>query len=1148
MEDNDILRRLRDFPTGDIYILSPREFFLRGYEYYRDRRLLRFVWSRDNRILTAFVLGSHAYPVKLTVKDNRLRYECDCPAWTPHSHCKHVICAMLTIKNIFNPALFEAGRGREQYRRLLTDALLPGSSLITTGYSEVSADPPAYALIIEGRHNGSALKLTVEENGLPISDHYGYKTPSHKVPVDLRAIVRDSIYFGDHSDMLIDHLKKHGDMYPLFLKIGGKKQEVRWDESLRFSSRTAFDVTAGMVTVRKLYIAGDTICASPYPLGKRFAVDLDTQNLGIVVDEREWNVWRNLAGDELFVGFADDHTTEDTVAGRMDIPLKIFENYQLILPVPEDDALKSLILKVDNGDAPLVRDRHRYSIVIEKNIMDPDRFVLMACCNTDSVYGTTTESIFGFLSFIGSGNYLSPQLRAQKRRAVLVTAFLRLLNAVSNSAADKIIREVVSSNPDFRKHTVKREAKRLLSEAFSIMSTRSSRLGFGGGRWHLIRNDKDKEALLYTIPFELFGADIFRDMMAHNDMTVSGRDLYRNLSELFHRLNGHGIQLLFKGKPVRSSAWEFSLDARNKKGIDWFEIKPEITCNGELVDSVSWQDIIKQNGVVEKDGFIEIMDSNSQEILKTIESMYDDKAPAIRPKEVVQISRLRILDWIYLRSKGVDVRLSKEDEAVIERLNSFERIEERPLPENLNAKLRHYQKEGYYWLSFLYEHRFGACLADDMGLGKTLQAITLLAGLKEGIVNPYKDHINAPHLIVLPPSLLFNWENELQRFYPGFNLHFYTGKERTTDFKGYDIVLTTYGLVRRDIDKLKDVQFHVIIFDEAQSVKNIYADTTGAVRQLRGHFKLTITGTPLENHIGEYYSILDLALPGLLGEYDDFKAHIKSDVSPLIDTILRRTRPFVLRRTKARILKELPQRTESDIYLELTERQKALYKKTVDMVKATIDSAYRDKTVAQAQIIALTAILKLRQICVSPRLIDRSIDELSPKTEFLLTKLKELMSEGHKALVFSQFTSFLDIVEEDLVKNNISFCRLDGSTAVGKRKGLVEGFQKDDTAAVFLLSLKAGGQGLNLTRASYVFHLDPWWNPAVENQASDRAHRIGQNKKVTITRILMHHTVEEKMMTLKKKKLELYKAVMGETTQVKKGLSISRADFEYLLG
>ena len=498
------------------------------------------------------------------------------------------------------------------------------------------------------------------------------------------------------------------------------------------------------------------------------------------------------------------------------------------------------------------------------------------------------------------------------------------------------------------------------------------------------------------------------------------------------------------------------------------------------------------------------------------------------------------------------VKLSKEDEALTKRLTGFEKIEEKPLPKKLNAKLRHYQKEGYYWLAFLYEHRFGACLADDMGLGKTIQSITLLAAIKEGKVlapgGQIKDKKGGPQLIVVPPSLLFNWESEIKKFYPSLTVHCYAGVGRVAAFDTHDVILTTYGVVRRDIEILEKTLFDVIIFDEAQAVKNIYASTTGAVRQLRGYFKLVVTGTPMENHLGEYFSSLDLALPGLLGEYEQFKKYLKADASANLDIIVKRTRPFVLRRTKEKILKELPPKTETDIYLELTGKQKALYQKTVEMIKSDISAAYANKNAAQASIVALTAILKLRQLCISPKLIDPAADEKSPKIEFLCSKLKELIDEEHSSLVFSQFTSFLDILEEELIREKIPYCRLDGSTPTAKRRKLVEGFQDSDRPLVFLLSLKAGGQGLNLTRASYVFHLDPWWNPAVENQASDRAHRIGQKNKVTITRLLMHHTIEEKMMVLKEKKMALFNAIMDDSKKAQKGGGISKEDFEFLLG
>ena len=359
------------------------------------------------------------------------------------------------------------------------------------------------------------------------------------------------------------------------------------------------------------------------------------------------------------------------------------------------------------------------------------------------------------------------------------------------------------------------------------------------------------------------------------------------------------------------------------------------------------------------------------------------------------------------------------------------------------------------------------------------------------------------------------------------------------------MVLTSFDIVRRDIEKLKDIFFHVMIFDEAQSVKNIHSETTSAVRRLKGDFRLALTGTPVENHLGEYYSIMELAVPGLLGNHEASRQKLGIENQEGIAALVRKTKPFILRRSKQMIVEELPPKVETDMYLDLTPKQKALYTRTVAEVRRTVDEAYRDRAPGQARIIALTAILKLRQICLATRLLLPGLRETSPKIDFLVEQLKELMDEGHSVLVFSQFTSFLDIVEEELTSSGIKFSRLDGSTPVAARRKLVTDFQSGHDPSAFLLSLKAGGRGLNLTRASYVFHLDPWWNPAVENQASDRAHRIGQTSRVNIIRLLMRHTVEEKMMALKEKKLRLYKALLEDAETG--GLSVSKEDFYFLL-
>ena len=343
------------------------------------------------------------------------------------------------------------------------------------------------------------------------------------------------------------------------------------------------------------------------------------------------------------------------------------------------------------------------------------------------------------------------------------------------------------------------------------------------------------------------------------------------------------------------------------------------------------------------------------------------------------------------------------------------------------------------------------------------------------------------------------------------------------------------------------LRFNVIIFDEAQVVKNIQAATSSAVRRLNGAFTLALTGTPVENNLKEYYAIMDLCVPGLLGTREEFSRNFSQDGTAGTARLIGRTRPFLLRRTKQLIASELPPKIEMDIHLELTPKQKALYQSTVEQVRGQIQNAYKSHIAAQARIIALTAILRLRQICLAPVLASSDTEETSPKLEFLTDQLQELREEGHSALVFSQFTGYLDIIQKGLQDQGISCLRLDGSTPVPQRRKLVQTFQNSDEATVFLISLKAGGRGLNLTKATYVYHMDPWWNPAVENQASDRAHRIGQTEQVTIIRLIMRHTIEEKMMTLKAQKSALYTAILEDGVGGG-GAGLSREDFDFLLG
>lgn len=592
-----------------------------------------------------------------------------------------------------------------------------------------------------------------------------------------------------------------------------------------------------------------------------------------------------------------------------------------------------------------------------------------------------------------------------------------------------------------------------------------------------------------------------------------------------------GVDLRVDDSAARSSDFTFRVRVVRSDDLDWFELHPEAQAGAFSIPRSRWDEILRTGRFVDDDGATVFLDPQALDLFRRFADM------AARKRQ----PRLRLFDWLALREEGVDCELPADDEAVISALRTLDGIPAQPAPGGLKAELRAYQRHGFDWLCFLYRHRFGACLADDMGLGKTLQAIALLAALHEGIVTR---HSSAPHLIVLPPTLLFNWQAELERFAPALAVTEYTGQRRKAEFAGRDVVLTTYELARRDIDTLAKHSFDVIIFDEAQAVKNAAAARTQAVALLQGRFRLCLTGTPLENHAGEFHSIMETAVPGVFGDRREFlRGHEAGE------PVLRRARPFLLRRTKEKILDELPPKIESDRYFALSDAQREFYTRAVGEVRREVLAAYDDRPAQQAGIVALAALTRLRQICIAPALIAPECPPDSPKIEHLVTELAELTEEGHAALIFSQFVKALDLVSSTLESAGLAHLRLDGSTPVAARRQRVEAFQSGQGPGIFLISLKTGGSGLNLTRAGYVYHLDPWWNPAVERQAGDRAHRIGQKNSVYVQRLLMRHTVEEKMMTLKHRKDALFREVVeGGATSAAAGASgLTATDFEFLV-
>jgi superfamily II DNA or RNA helicase len=607
------------------------------------------------------------------------------------------------------------------------------------------------------------------------------------------------------------------------------------------------------------------------------------------------------------------------------------------------------------------------------------------------------------------------------------------------------------------------------------------------------------------------------------------------LGPAVRKLVDQGWQVRAEGKQVRQAG---HLQFQVKSNIDWFELHARVDFDGrtipfpELLSALSRGD----STVRLDDGSLGILPEEWFQQYGLLSGLGVSQDDYVRFGK----NQVGILDALLAAQESVEY--DEPFEKLRERLHSFKGIDTVAEPEGFIGKLRDYQRDGVGWLRFLQEFNFGGCLADDMGLGKTVQ---LLALLRERV---FSRDFRVPSLVIVPKSLIFNWHNECTSFVPQLKILEYTGLERSklrSDFADFDLILTTYGTLRRDIQHLKDTKFDYVVLDEAQAIKNNRSQVAKASRLLQAEHRVALSGTPIENHLGDLWSIFEFLNPGMLGRATVFKPETTEAADAESRQLLSRAlKPFILRRTKKEVAKELPDRLEQTIYCKMGEAQTALYNELREHYRTSLLGLVEREGLAKSKIHVLEALLRLRQAACHPGLLKpEKLEDGSAKLDMLLWHLEELLAEGHKVLVFSQFTSMLAIVKPALEKRNIVYEYLDGQTR--KRKDHVDRFQTDPDCGVFLISLKAGGLGLNLTAADYVFILDPWWNPAVEAQAIDRAHRIGQTRQVFAYRLICRDTVEEKILNLQSQKKDLADAILQADNNLIKDLTAE--DLELLL-
>jgi len=648
----------------------------------------------------------------------------------------------------------------------------------------------------------------------------------------------------------------------------------------------------------------------------------------------------------------------------------------------------------------------------------------------------------------------------------------------------------------------------------------------------IIRRDPQAEAGADILLFELGFRESKDPRVDPGTMELPAK----RAGQVSRELVQAGWRVEAEGKLIRP-AGEFKLAVTT--GIDWFELDGHVDYGGASVPLPELLAAARrgESTITLSDGSVGML---PEEWLKKYGILVD-----LGTEEDGHLrfgsAQAGLLDSLLAAQTNVQVDAGFEK--IRQSLHKFEGVAPLDAPAGFHGELRPYQREGLGWLDYLQKFGFGGILADDMGLGKTVQVLAFLQRRRT------RRQSKGPTLAVVPRSLVFNWVQEAAKFTPRLRVLDYTGPGRHAlrdGFRDHDLIVTTYGTLRTDIAELAQIEFDYVVLDEAQAIKNAESQAAKAARLLRAKHRLAMSGTPIENHLGELWSIMEFLNPGMLGTNPVFKRHTSGGASAdegERQLLARALRPFILRRTKSQVVRDLPEKSEQTLHCDMESAQRQVY----EQLRAHYRTALLRKENAElnrSKIEVLEALLRLRQAACHPGLIDPTqTAEPSAKLDMLLPQIAEVVEEGHKALVFSQFTSFLSIVRDRLDKEGLAYEYLDGRTR--NRAERVERFQNDPSIGIFLISLKAGGLGLNLTSAEYVYLLDPWWNPAVEAQAIDRSHRIGQTQHVFAYRLICRDTVEEKILELQQRKRDLADAILNADNRLISNLT--REDLEFLL-
>jgi SNF2 family DNA or RNA helicase len=702
----------------------------------------------------------------------------------------------------------------------------------------------------------------------------------------------------------------------------------------------------------------------------------------------------------------------------------------------------------------------------------------------------------------------------------------------------QVVRDVDLQTTDYKKLLIYSKAKTEWSKLLNFVLNNDITQQYEKNKKAIYQFHNDLLLKFIAAFYDSFGENFFRfsEFSPSENMinfTVSNNVIFQGIFDFHKKVTPFGTNIFYNKTEV--SFWNSKISfERKNSSLNWFDLNLKVSKDDlKIIKNVS----IDENTATVGDKLV-LFTPDQKELLKFMKKYTRSDFESENPNEEVEedmalfhvpMKRARIFELFELKKLGISGALTDEENQLCERLINLKEIPEYEMPEKLKGVLRPYQQTGYNWLRFLYESKLGACLADDMGLGKTLQALSLIEALYDKVEKI---------LIICPVSLLLNWENEIGKFIQRDHV-IYHGGDRVfpTDKK---LIITSYGVMRKEAAGLASkAHFDILIMDEVQHLKNIRSLGANAARQLNADFRLCLTGTPVENDLSEFYNIIDLSIPGIWGDLKNIRGKAGQKSRVMAKKV---SAPFILRRRKSQVLSELPPKIENDVFLNHDEVQKENYDALLEKIRNDIQKSTSKKRYGEI----LRGLLRLRQSCLWQYQKPNKKDQIySTKVEFLLETLEQIIEEGHQAIVFSQFTTYLDLIQKEVENKHWSMARIDGSQSTKKRQKQVELFQEKGHS-VFLISLKAGGVGLNLTAASYVFIMDPWWNPAVESQAIDRAHRIGQKNTLTVYRPIIKDSIEEKVLLLQKAKRELFYDLLPEDDEMLYTGKLSMKDFESL--